>query len=87
MASIPPPDALHGGGLLGPAPVPKTCRYHPETPLISVAEGKAFALLFPPPYYVHDAGGSPQTLQVSPYNLTVYAWYCPLCSYVELHYK
>lgn len=71
-----------------PPPILKTCRYHPDHALVLVPQ--QFALLVPPPYPV--APDAPEIMgatgrHVSPSNIALWAWYCPVCSYVELHYR
>ena len=68
----------------------RACRYHPNQELQAVPG--TYALLDPPPYTVVRGvtggllGGAPVD-RVSPTSIKVYAWYCPLCTYLELHYE
>ena len=80
-------DIYKGGGLLGQVDR-KTCRYHPDTDLIQI--GQPLALTEPPPHLVVQRVTSPGNpyphAQTSPASVAITAWYCPVCTYLELHY-
>ena len=79
-------DLARGGGLLGLFPPARTCRYHADTNLIQVEQ--PLALTSPPPHQVIFGIHSPRgpVAQTSPASVAVTAWYCPICTYLELHY-
>ena len=77
-----------GDGLLGNPTTPfvRTCRYHVTTELIQVE--RQLSLSVPPPHQVIFNVQTPQgtQAQTSPDAIPVWAWYCPICTYLELHY-
>lgn len=65
-----------------------TCRYHPTTSLFKLDQ--PLAVDAPPPWgVVHNVavpGSAFPISQVSPTFIAVVMWYCPICTYTELHY-
>ena len=72
------------GGVLGKVSVHKVCKYHPEQSMLEVPQ--ILALLYPPPFPIIDSGDSPPTYTAQPGHMRVHVWFCPYCTYLELHH-